>query len=82
MGLSQKGGFNIGIGTTNMEDDILKKFEEQDKKLGDICKSIEQMKKYFLWTLIITVVMIVLPLIGLAVAIPQFLSTYSQAMNF
>ncbi len=64
-----------------MEEDILRKFEAQEKKLDEIYRSVEKMRKYFLWTLIVTVVMIVLPLIGLAIAIPQFLSVYSGAMD-
>ncbi|MBI4708905.1 MAG: hypothetical protein HY764_01720 [Candidatus Portnoybacteria bacterium] len=60
-----------------MEEEILKKFEAQEKKLEEIYHSIERMRKYFLWTLIITVVLIVLPLIGLAIVIPQFINIYS-----
>jgi len=62
-----------------MEEEILKKIEAQDKKLEDIYNSVEKMRKYFLWTLIITIVVIVLPLIGLIFLIPQFLSTISGA---
>lgn len=57
-----------------MDQDILQKFEEQARKLEEIYKSVEKMRKYFLWTLIISIVVIVLPLIGLMFAIPQFLS--------
>lgn len=62
-----------------MEEEILKKIEAQDKKLEDIYNSVEKMRKYFLWTLIITIAVIVLPLIGLIFLIPQFLSTISGA---
>lgn len=57
-----------------MEEEILKKIEAQDKKLENIYNSVEKTRKYFLWTLIITIVVIVLPLIGLMLIIPQFLS--------
>ena len=56
-------------------DEILKKLAEQDKKLDAIYKSVEKTRKYFLWALIITIVVIVLPLIGLFFAIPKFLNT-------
>jgi hypothetical protein len=62
-----------------MDQEILQKFEEQGKKIDQIYQSVERMRKYFLWTLIISVVVIVLPLIGLLFAIPQFLSLYSGA---
>jgi len=62
-----------------MDQEILQKFDEQQKKLEQVYQSVERMRKYFLWTLIISVVVIVLPLIGLLLVIPQFLSLYSGA---
>lgn len=62
-----------------MDEQILKKIEEQDKKLDEIYRSIEKMRKYFLIVLIVSIVMIVFPLIGLVFAIPQFLNIYSGA---
>jgi type II secretory pathway component PulF len=59
-----------------MEEEILKKMEEQDKKLQEIHRSVEKMRKYFLWTIIISVVFIVLPLIALVFIIPQFLNSF------
>lgn len=57
-----------------MEEEILKKIKEQDKKLEEIYQSIEKTRKYFLWTLIVTAIMIILPLFGLIFAIPTFLN--------
>jgi hypothetical protein len=65
-----------------MEEEILKKIESQDKKLEDIYRSVEKTRKYFLWTLIITVALFVLPLVGLLFAIPKFLSAYTSGLNF
>jgi hypothetical protein len=48
-----------------------------EKKLDAIFVSVEKTRKYFKWTMIITIVVIVLPLIGLVFAIPAFLKTYS-----
>lgn len=62
-------------------DEVLKKIEELDKKLEEIYKSVEKTRRYFLWTLIITVLVIVLPLIGLMFVIPQFLDTYSGGLG-
>ena len=58
-----------------MEQDILQKFEELDKKLDAIYKSVEKTRKYFLFTLIVSVVFVVLPLVGLIFVIPMFLRT-------
>ncbi len=62
-----------------MEQEILEKIEEQSEKLKKISHSIEQMRKYFLITLVITVAMIVLPLIGLIIVIPQFINAITGA---
>jgi hypothetical protein len=64
-----------------MENDILKKFEEQEKKLEEIYKSIEKMRKYFFWTMIVTIGTIVLPLIALIFILPWFISTMTAAYN-
>lgn len=57
-----------------MDSETLNKLEALEKKIDAIYSSVEKTRKYFLWTLIITVVMIVLPIIGLVVVIPIFLS--------
>ena len=53
------------------DEKILKKLEEQDKKLEAIYISVEKTRRYFLWTLIITVAMIILPLIGILILLPR-----------
>ena len=52
-----------------------------EKKLDAIFVSVEKTRKYFKWTMIITIVVIVLPLVGLVFAIPAFLKTYSGLTN-
>lgn len=65
----------VGLSHTGyMDQDI-------EKKLDAIFVSVEKTRKYFKWTMIITIVVIVLPLIGLVFAIPAFLSSYSGLMN-
>ncbi len=58
-----------------MDNDVLKKLDEQDKKLDAIFQSSEKMRKYFLWTIIISVAVIILPLIGLVFALPSFFNS-------
>ncbi|OIP59930.1 MAG: hypothetical protein CO143_01290 [Candidatus Moranbacteria bacterium CG_4_9_14_3_um_filter_45_14] len=62
-----------------MDQEIQQKFKEQDEKLDRIYISVEKTRKYFLWTLVATIVAFVLPLIGLAFAIPFFLNSLSSA---
>jgi CHASE3 domain sensor protein len=64
-----------------MDQEILKKLEEQEKKIEAIWVSVEKTRKYFKTTLIVTVAMIILPLIGLAFAIPFYLNILSSSMN-
>lgn len=64
-----------------MEQEILKKLEEQDVKIEAIWKSVEKTRKYFLFTMISSIVMVVLPLIGLLIAIPIMLNTLSKSME-
>ncbi|EKE11008.1 MAG: hypothetical protein ACD_15C00159G0004 [uncultured bacterium] len=64
-----------------MEEEILRKIEDQNKKIDAIWISVEKTRKYFLTTLIISVVMTVLPLIGLLIVIPIVLSSLSKSME-
>ena len=64
-----------------MENVLLKKLEEQDAKLEAIWLSVEKSRKYFLVTAWITVGAIVLPMIGLALAIPAFLQSYTTSLE-
>ena len=64
-----------------MDQEILKRIEAQDEKLERIYRSVEQTRRYLLWAFIITVVAVVIPLIGLAVLIPQMLSSYSSGLG-
>ncbi len=62
-----------------MDTELLQKLQAQDEKLERIYQSIEKTRRYFLWTLIGTVAMFVLPLIGLLFAVPFFITTLSTA---
>lgn len=64
-----------------MEQDIREKLEAQEKKLSLIFESVEKTRKYFLWTLIATVVTFVLPLIALAAVVPWFLKILTSAYS-
>ncbi len=56
---------------------LLKKLSEQEKKIDAIYVSVEKTRKYFLFTLILSVVLFVLPFFGLLFAVPFLLSTFS-----
>lgn len=62
-----------------MDQELAQKLEAQDRKLDAIYVSVEKTRKYFLWTLVATAVMFVLPLLGLMIAIPWLFSALSAA---
>jgi hypothetical protein len=64
-----------------MDIEIQKKLEEQGIKIDAIYKSVEKTRKYFRMILWITLFAIVLPIIGLAFAIPSFLNNYVGNIN-
>lgn len=65
-----------------MEPDIIKKLDEHSAKLDAIYRSAEKTRKYIMWTAIISVVLFVLPLIGLLFAIPSYLNTVTSVSGF
>ncbi|MCK5122849.1 MAG: hypothetical protein KAQ87_01735 [Candidatus Pacebacteria bacterium] len=58
------------------ENQILEILEENQKIIKQTYVSAEKTRKYFLYTAIATVLMFVLPLIGLIIIIPMFLDSY------
>ena len=61
-----------------MEPNIQEQLNRQEEKINQIYVSVEKTRKYFQITLWITIALVVLPVIGLAVAIPSMISTYSS----
>lgn len=64
-----------------MEDDIIKKIEEQGKILEEIWKSVEKTRKYFLVVFWVTIIAFVLPLIAAVFVVPYFISSYLGALG-
>lgn len=61
-----------------MDQELDARLRAQDEKLEQIYVSAEKMRKYFLLSLIISVIFFVLPLVGLLFAIPFFLNILSS----
>lgn len=64
-----------------MENDIPTRLSELEKKVDAIYISVEKTRKYLYWTMIITIVLFVLPLIGLLFAVPAFITNYSDTLG-
>lgn len=54
------------------------KILDMETKINAIYVSVEKTRKYLWWTMVVTIVLFVLPLIGILFAIPSFISTYSN----
>ena len=59
-----------------MNEEIVKKLDEQEAKINEIYVSVEKTRKYFLAIIWMSVIAFVLPLIGLMFVIPAFLNNY------
>ncbi len=63
-----------------MEQNLEQRLAAQDAKLDAIFSSVEKMRKYLLITVWITVLMVVVPALGLVFVIPMFLNSYMGSM--
>jgi len=64
-----------------MDDQLGSQMKSLEGKIDSLQRSIDKLKRIFLWILVISIVMFVLPLIGLMFVIPQFLSIYTGALQ-
>ena len=64
-----------------MNEDLIKKIDEKQEKINKIYVSVEKTRKYFQWTLIITLVTIVLPILLLLFILPTIMSTYTSTLS-
>lgn len=58
-----------------MDEELRKEIQILNQKIDAVYVSAEKTRKYFLWTLVATVVTFVLPLIAMLFAIPWMMST-------
>ena len=58
-----------------MDAELEKRLAELEQKIDATYKAAHKTHLYMKWTAIITIAMIILPLIGLAFVIPQYLNT-------
>ncbi|HEY9585323.1 MAG TPA: hypothetical protein VJJ02_01880 [Candidatus Paceibacterota bacterium] len=64
-----------------MENEIDRKINALDVKIDAIYISVEKTRKYFFWTMMITLVVVVVPAIGLLFALPMFMNSYIGGMQ-
>lgn len=64
-----------------MDQEIIKKLEEQSAKIDEIYQSTEKTRKYLLTIVWVTIIALVLPFLGLGLVIPSFIGTYNSVLN-
>ena len=64
-----------------IEPELAARLDALEKKVDAAYHAAETVRKYLFWTGVVTVALIVLPLIGLAFAIPAFISNYTSTLN-
>lgn len=68
--------------TTNfMEQELYKKIEELEIKINKMYATLEAAKKMFMWSLIITLILFVVPLIILMFILPSTISNITSAYS-
>ena len=63
-----------------MEQEILRQIAVQNEVLQKVFVSVEKTRKYFMWTLIVTLALFIIPLVGLLFAIPMLLNNLSAML--
>jgi len=61
-----------------MDQEIKNRLDQQDQLLKEIYYSVERTRKYFLGIIIASVVLFVVPFVGLLFALPGFISQVSS----
>ena len=64
-----------------MEQEIIKKINALQEKIDKIYISTEKTRKYFLWTMIITTAVVVIPAIILGFVLPSFMTNYVGSLR-
>ena len=64
-----------------MDPKIQEQLNEQEVKINEILKSVRKTEKYMRLTFWVTVIVIVLPAVLLAFAIPSFINTYTATLS-
>lgn len=64
-----------------IDPELAAKLEEISVKADRAYQAAEKVRTYLFWTGVVTVALFVLPLIGLAFVIPQFIDSYTTSLS-
>ena len=63
-----------------MEEVLMRKIEELERKVDATHEAAEKTRKYFFWFLILSLLALFLPLFGMMIALPYVLNIFSNAL--
>jgi len=64
-----------------VDNELAKRLAVIEAKVDAVFVSAELTRKYFFWTMVVTIVIVVLPVIGLLFVIPTFMNNYVGGME-
>ncbi len=64
-----------------IDPELLAKLDEIGAKAELAYQASEKVRTYLFWTGVVTAVLVVVPAIGLALAIPAFINSYTTTLN-
>lgn len=66
---------------TTMDQEPYSKFDVLEKKIDMIYVSVEKTRKYIFWTMVVSLVFFVLPLLLLVIVVPMAMSSYTGMLE-
>jgi hypothetical protein len=63
-------------------DQLEARLDAMEQQLDHIKRTVDKAYRLFLWTMVLTVVLVVLPLIGALFAIPKLMGSYGASLQF
>lgn len=64
-----------------MDPKLQEQLDEQELRIAEILQSVRKTERYMRWTFWVTIVVVVLPAILLAVALPSMISSYTATLE-
>jgi type II secretory pathway component PulF len=64
-----------------MDPELEQRFTALEEKVGRTLHSVEALRRYATWTLIVTFIVIVVPLLAMAFVLPQFFGAYEGLLQ-
>ncbi|MFZ2167943.1 MAG: hypothetical protein WAV50_03705 [Minisyncoccia bacterium] len=64
-----------------IDPELVAKLDEIGAKADRAYEAAEKIRKYLFWRGALTAALVILPIIGLAFALPQFINTYASTLS-